>query len=312
MINNKNHMNFLVILSLSLFIFSCAHKETDKVHEEITNYIESKVKKPDTYKAIRFYGVDTVFSEEYENEYLKSYKPDYKYSVLHVYEIQNDMNEKVMMSVKFRLDSFLHIIKTVPESLNGNYGSLSGNIFWKYNDYVGNKPDGGSTVTAYCIDTTRTDLKYSTACDVAGNFRFDKVLPGNYLLIVNSANTTASPKQIIQSVRYYGSDIKTIFNYEFTNINKEDMMKYTELDSLYTQALINTDRNDLTGSIAKYRDIEYDENKVAGKIISQIPNYLRDKLNISESYSRKIYLKNIVVSDGQNTNTIIDFGNTYY
>jgi hypothetical protein len=32
-------------------------------------------------------------------------------------------------------------------------GNISGNAFWKYNDYVGNKPDAASDVLLYRIDS---------------------------------------------------------------------------------------------------------------------------------------------------------------
>jgi hypothetical protein len=41
------------------------------------------------------------------------------------------------------------------KSINGDYGTLTGNAYWKYNNYVGNKPDAGAEVTLYSLDTAR-------------------------------------------------------------------------------------------------------------------------------------------------------------
>lgn len=65
-------------------------------------------------------------------------------------------------------------------------GSISGNAFYHYNDYVGDKPEAGATVYLFA-DSVHPGS--STQCDVQGNYRFDKVKPGQYLLMVVSYNT---------------------------------------------------------------------------------------------------------------------------
>jgi len=43
-------------------------------------------------------------------------------------------------------------------------GSLKGNVFWKYNNYVGNKPDAGTSIKLYSLlDTSYLE---TATCDV--------------------------------------------------------------------------------------------------------------------------------------------------
>ena len=66
-------------------------------------------------------------------------------------------------------------------------GTIAGNAFWKYNDFVGNKPDAGSKV--YVFPSNLMDKELQIKCDVQGNFKFDNVKPGKYLVVIISENT---------------------------------------------------------------------------------------------------------------------------
>ena len=76
-------------------------------------------------------------------------------------------------------------------SCKKNPGTLSGNVFWKYNDYVGNKPDAGATIYLFSSDTSKDPLR--SEADVQGNYKIDPLLPGKYMMIVESKNATSSP-----------------------------------------------------------------------------------------------------------------------
>ena len=77
-------------------------------------------------------------------------------------------------------------------------GSLAGNAYWKYNDYVGNKPDAGADVYLFSTDTSKSPLK--TTSDVQGNFALNNLAPGKYLLVVSSKATNASSQDQVNAI----------------------------------------------------------------------------------------------------------------
>jgi len=88
------------------------------------------------------------------------------------------------------------------------YGSLSGNVFWKYNNYVGNRPDASADVTVFNLEDTT--VQYSSKVDMRGDFGIDSVQAGKYLLVVWSKNTTDSYKEHFMNFAIYGRTIKKI------------------------------------------------------------------------------------------------------
>jgi hypothetical protein len=95
--------------------------------------------------------------------------------------------------------------------------SIKGNVFYKYNDFVGNKADAGSTVYLFYSDNNK---KYQeTKCDLAGNFAFENLDTGNYLIAVLSENVRqfaerhAREYKYINSKKYFGVEIdKSLFD----------------------------------------------------------------------------------------------------
>ena len=136
------------------------------------------------------------------------------------------------MLVGFRFDKDFKIDeKSVSENINGECGSFAGVVYWKYNDYVGNKPDIGSKVELYSLDTIRGNLKYETSVDAQGNYKLEKVLPGSYLLILQSKNTTVCPEKLLQKLVGYSSEIKQLFNFDI-DIYKTQLDEIHNLDSI--------------------------------------------------------------------------------
>ena len=85
--------------------------------------------------------------------------------------------------------------------------SIKGNAFYKYNDYVGNKAEAGSTVYLFYADNKK---KYQeTKCDLAGNFAFENLDTGSYLIAVLSGNvrqyaeTHAGQYKYINAKKYF-------------------------------------------------------------------------------------------------------------
>jgi hypothetical protein len=301
------------VITLTIVV-GCSTLPADKVKGTVTKYIKDKVKNPNSYLDIHFSGIDTTFEKDYKDSLMLQYKPDYKYSVEHVYGIENSDKEKVKMTVAFHFDSTLKIIGTSPDGLNGDNGQLTGNVYWKYNNYVGNKPDAGSFVELYSIDTLRKDVRYETTCDVMGNFKLDKVITGWYLMIVHSENTTSSPNDQLQSLLYYSHHLSQLWGYDIYKSNESDLRQYRILDSLYSRAIVANEKDygSLSKKIDAYRKIEKQKIDVAGNIINKFPKEFCSKIGLYGLYSKKINITTVKINEGKTANEVVDFGITYF
>jgi len=309
-------MKFKLILTVTILtiIVGCSNTSTDKVKDTITKHIKDNVKNPNSYKDIYFSNIDTTFDKDYKDSMLLQYKPDYKYSVEHVYEIENSNKEKIKMTVDFHFDSSLKIISTSPEGLNGDYGQLTGNVYWKYNNYVGNKPDAGSAISLYSIDTLRKGVKYETACDVMGNFKLDKVITGWYLIIVHSENTTSSPDDQLRNLLNYSYYLSQLWDYNIEKSNENDLNQYRTLDSLYSDALLSDEKKygSLSNKMDTYRKIEKQKMDLAENILKKFPKGFASKIGLHGPFSNKVHLTTVKINEGKTTNEVIDFGITYF
>ena len=257
-------MNMKQLLSLFflLSLFSCKNSPTNnKFQNKINEYAKTKIKNFSSYKIIHSTNVDTTDYSLWEDSNLQAYKPDYKYSLSQVYEVENSEKEKIDMTVTFQFDSLLNIIHTYPEGLNGDYGEVTGNVYWKYNNYVGNKPDAGSKIWLYSIDTLRNKQIYDATCDVMGNFKLDKILSGFYLMIVKSENTTSSPSETLENLLRYDSYVAKVFGYDIYKENIAEIKYYNGIDSLKSQLISSKDKSvkEIIAEAAKLQ--MYDQRK---------------------------------------------------
>lgn len=114
-------------------------------------------------------------------------------------------------------------------------GSLTGVITWQYNKFVGTKADVGADLmlipaihtptenddyTTLIFSSTKDDSIYVTEVDGSGNYYFDNIPAGKYILVIKGKNTNDSPaEQSINSsrVRKYLTGViseKAISNFE--------------------------------------------------------------------------------------------------
>lgn len=199
-------------------------------------------------------------------------------------------------------------------SCEPNFGSLTGNVYWKYNNYVGNKPDAGSNVYLFCKDTSKGTLE--TTCDVQGNFKFDKVPTGDYMLVVESKNTTSSAYDQLEEIstpetnKYFGFSLKQIdslllkqaidAHYEFLKKDISAPPTYS-----YKQTLAYYDS-------ARY--LRNHASKLADSLLAKIPkdNKLMKEIFELGTMSKKLKFKKVTIKKNEAANNVIDFGITYY
>ncbi|MVM36534.1 hypothetical protein GO730_00740 [Spirosoma sp. HMF3257] len=150
-------------------------------------------------------------------------------------------------------------------------GSLAGNVFWKYNNFIGNKPDSGSKVHLYPL--TNKSSPFKEVADVRGDFRFDKVTVGDYLLIVVSENTNASGEDIYGELKDNSKYLKKVFDYNVPEIK-------------------------LSGDIVKNYAI--------------ITKTINDTTLIRLGFlTHKFRIKPVSIQKDKTTNEVIDFGHTF-
>ena len=258
---------YLTLFLVVACIMSCSKSPEDKAKTSVKIFMKENLKKADSYEPISFSKLDTLDKADTSETKLISI-----YKIAHSYSIKNSENEKVKMAVSFLLNNELKVNRTVTKSINGDYGTLTGNVYWKYNNYVGNKPDAGTTITLYSLDTVRVNLKLETNADVQGDYTIEKILPGKYLLKVNSENTTDCPERHVKNLVSISSEIHQLFNFDLNDYNKQ-IDEIMNLDSSYVSVLLDSDRKKYGGllsQVEKYTAIEKEMREKANTLIMSV------------------------------------------
>jgi hypothetical protein len=203
----------------------------------------------------------------------------------------------------------LFFIFCLPLFCFGQTGTISGNAFWKYNDFVGNKPDAGASVYVYPEDTASKQLQ--TQCDVQGNFRFEHVKPGKYLVVIQSLNTTTNGFYNYNQVRfsptkkYLGFDLKELNMPLYDSVD----IYFKNYDSLSKTKMSAFAINKWMRNVEKHKVIY--ENSIQ-RLMALIPMNMKTvDLMLQISVTKKVYLKELQVNPDETITVIADFGITY-
>lgn len=301
-------MKKFINLLISIFLLAaCAKTPTKMAQNAVEDYLQTNLKNPKSYIPISFSRIDTLEKADTSDSKRISY-----YTITHVYSVINSLKDKVDMTISFLLDINFQINECSTKSINGDYSALTGNVYWKYNNYVGNKPDAGANVMLYSLDTIRKNLMVEATADVQGNYKIDKILPGLYFLIIRSENTTDCPERHIQNLRYNDVEIKEIFNFDLNSYKKE-INEIDSLDRLYTTILFddnNSKYGGLSARINKYRSIENKMREKSENLIESFPIEFKRKLGLFSSYSNAFDFTVIQIEESKTESIITDFGTT--
>lgn len=198
-------------------------------------------------------------------------------------------------------------------------GTISGNALWKYNDYVGNKPDAGSRVIVYPFDSTQEQL--TTQCDVQGNFRFENVPAGLYLVAVVSRNTRTNGEYNYRNLQF--TDTKSYLGFDFKSLNKElyDSISIYREVTLLPLPEVKTVPNGFNTkkylkeveerkSVSTKRQGDYE--KAINRLLRLAPiNTKTMWFEFPVPYPNKFFLDEVIIKPGQTVTVIADFGITY-
>jgi hypothetical protein len=297
---------FILLTATTVFLTSCSTTPTDKAQASVKSYLKENLKNSSSYEPVSFSQLDTLKrAATSETNKISLYK------ITHLYNITNSDKDKIKMSVIFYLDKDLKVNEANTKSINGNYGSLTGNAYWKYNNYIGNKPDAGTEVILYSLDTIRGDLKFETTTDVQGNYKIDRIPPGEYFLIVRSKNATDCPESHLSNLRIYSSYLNQLFGFDLDKYSNQ-MNEIFALDSLASEALTASDKG--YGSAARaldgyYKYKEQSRDK-ASELFKSFPNDFKRKIKLYTGYSNAYDFETIYIEEDKSANQISDFGIT--
>src|SRR5690606_20250301 len=213
-----------------------SNSPTDKAQTSVKSYLRENLRNVSTYEPLSFSQIDTLKHPDTSDT-----KKISIYKIAHIYNIVNSDNDKIKMTISFYLDKNFKVNEANTKSINGDYGSLTGNAYWKYNNFVGNKSDAGAQVVLYSLDTIRKDLKFEATADVQGNYKIEKIPPGKYFLILRSKNATDCPEIHLSKLRIYSTFISHLFHFDLTKYN-DQLKEISTLDSLASAALTSNEK----------------------------------------------------------------------
>jgi len=318
-----------IILTLVILVSSCSQSVKEKAQHDIKLYLKQNLKNHESYQPISFGEIDTLINNNTLEEYkaflasdtlisetikkeLITERESRYFSIAHSYYITNSNNEKIKKNVSFYFDKNFIISKDFkPDNINGEYGSIAGVVFWKYNNYVGNKADIGSTIKLYPLDSATTNI-IETNVDAQGNFKIDKVLAGEYFLIIQSENTTNCPETHLRNLLNYDSRIKQLFGFDIHNYQIQ-LDSIERLDSTYNSILLSNDYSKYGGIsefILKYSTIELEKREHAERLINSFPLEFRGKIGIYTGYSNALNFRLVKILENKTENINMDFGIT--
>jgi hypothetical protein len=192
-------------------------------------------------------------------------------------------------------------------------GVITGNVYWKYNNYVGNKPDSGARIKLISFDKTQKDSIFETKADVSGNYSISEIPPGKYFLIIESENTTDSPTEHLENIKFWSKDLKELFGLDLQLYSKE-IAEIKKVNQQYDDVLMDSNL-DKYGGISKkielYQTLEKSAIDKSEILIDKIPNKIRYKIGLLSGYSKSLDFQIVQINEGKSKNIITDFGTTY-
>lgn len=194
-------------------------------------------------------------------------------------------------------------------AIKAQTGSVSGNVFWKYNNYVGNKADAGSEVIL--IQLTNPAIQHKTKCDLQGNYKIEGIIPGRYFLQIKSQNTKQDPIFYTRLFKIFKGNLDSAYDIKVSSF-RNDLQD--EIDELYKQQVeLNKKMTQMKYAIYR-KENEKIEKELLSKIkewIESMPIEFKNKLGIYTSLHESLDYEVLEIKENKNETVITDFGITY-
>jgi hypothetical protein len=171
-------------------------------------------------------------------------------------------------------------------------------------------------VTIFSCDTARNGLKYEASTDVQGNYRIEKVLPGEYFMVIRSGNTTDCPEDHLRKIIFYSKCIKQFYGFDISEFQSA-LDSISALDSFYHSILLDKDttkRRNEHLTRREWRRIysihEDQKRQMAADLLNRLPEKFRSDIEIYTEYSRSHDYTYIIIKEDENVHENTDFGTT--
>lgn len=135
-------------------------------------------------------------------------------------------------------------------------------------------------------------------------------MPGEYLLITKSKNTTAEITGIFEQFLSNSKDVNTIFGVD-TDKFRSDITELSALSLAKSQGLAEAGGDGFDAGMAKYKKASADQSKKTEELVKKIPAEFAKTFTIYGAFGPKIEIKKIVVEENKDVQNNIDFGVTY-
>lgn len=188
-------------------------------------------------------------------------------------------------------------------------GTITGSAFWKYNDYVGNKADAGSDIYLY---TPTRSAPTTTQCDFQGNFKFDNLRPGEYLVVIKSKNATDDWEENFIHLRYCRSN--PYLGFQLDSLDKTLCDSVEVYRNYYYET--RAQKLNVWKANKQAKQLKAVKDAYTGciqRLVGLVPKDIKPyfDLELYQTYPHKIFIKEVTVSPNQSTTVIADFGVTY-
>ncbi|MEI9920358.1 MAG: hypothetical protein WDO14_16420 [Bacteroidota bacterium] len=300
-------MKYLLAITLIILLIGCNRSPKEKAVASVNEYMKQKIRNIDSYSPVHFSIVDTL-DRTVDSVLAKGSC----YEINHTYTVVNANGETVPMSITFLLNKDYKVTKTVSKGVNGDYGSLSGNVYWKYNDFIGNRADAGAVIKLYPLDSVRSSTKYTAIADLQGNYKIDKILPGRYLVIITSKSTTACPEKHLRMIGNYADVIKEVFDFDIADYEKS-IDEISVLKSKSESVLLDFNSKKYGGAserMGTYYELESLMRDKANDLINSFPSKFRSALPLYTGYSYSNDFEVVIIEEEENKVMTSDFGTT--
>ncbi|MBR5280061.1 MAG: Ig-like domain-containing protein [Clostridia bacterium] len=153
-----------------------------------------------------------------------------------------------------RVQSDNGIVSVCNVEVKQKTGTVSGEVTWKYNSYVGYKPDTGAIV--YLISRSVRELNsavalglttglpegvYATKVNGSGAYIFDSIPVGSYEMVIISKNTNDNPSKVTES-----SNGWSIVYSLFSETDQEMALLTAQVYRVYTKFSLVVNENQTT------------------------------------------------------------------
>jgi hypothetical protein len=211
--------------------------------------------------------------------------------------------------MKKRLFIIYAILLIGINKINAQTGSISGNVYWKYNNYVGNRPDAGSEIVL--IQLTHPAIQHKAKCDIQGNYKIEGIIPGRYFLQIKSQNTKQDPIFYTRLFKIFKDNLDSAYEIKVSNF-RNDLQN--EIDVLYEQQVELNKRMRQMKYAAYRKENDKIEKELHIKIkdwIESMPIEIKNKLGIYSYIHESLDYEVLEIKENKNETVVTDFGITY-